>query len=217
MLAALLLPTNTTLDYTGLPQFAAATPIEVRGHTVTIRVQDETVTIESTTEVRNHGDTGSATILIPRRRMGDDASGQPGFTVEATWDRTPVTFAPVADQGTSERVDAKTTRYASDLSGTVTLGKEATHALRLKTVLPLGRTGSAPQRRIVGYLLEGGGPIVTLNVAFKYGPPTVFNLPTAAPDWGWQIGKKGAFAQRKNFTPAGEVATIEFYKGGFNP
>ncbi len=216
MLAAMLsLPPDTTLDYTGLPQLASSQAYEIRGHSAALKLEGNTVVVESTTEYRNRGDAGTATILVPRRRSGDEASGQPTFSVEATWDKKPVRLTPVAERGTSERVDARLTKYASDLSVSVPFDKQSTHALRLRATLALGKTGRGPQRRIAGYLLEGGTPITTLNVAFQYGRPTVFDLPTAEPDLGWQIGSKGAFARKSNFTPHGEMATIAFWPGGF--
>ena len=93
--------------------------------------------------------------------------------------------------------------------------KQATHALRLRATLALGKTGRAPQKRIAGYLLEGGVPIGVLNLSFQYGPPTVFDLPIAAPALGWQIGLRGAFARQADYTPKGDVATVSFYQGGF--
>lgn len=215
MLAALMLPTDTTLDTTGLPQLAAPTPYEIRGHNATIRVEGNTVTIDSTTEYRNRGDAGTGAILVPRRRTGDETSGQPTFTVEATWDKKPIALLPVAARGTTERVNARESRYASDLAASVPLGKQATHALRLHATLALGHTGRSPQKRIAGYLLEGGVPFRVLNLAFKYGPPTVFDLPNVAPNYGWQVGTHGAFVRKTNYTPNGDVASIAFYKGGF--
>ncbi len=210
-----MLPPDTTLDYTGLPQIAATTPYEIRGHNVTVRVEGDTYTIESTTEYRNRGDAGTATVLVPRRRSGDATSGQPTFTVEATWDKNPIKLSPVASRGASDRVDARVTQYASDLSATVPFGKQATHALRLRATLAVGRTGRSPQKNMVGYALEGGVPIGVLNLTFQYGPPTVFNLPTVRPDYGWQVGTHGAFVRKTNYTPKGDVASIAFYKGGF--
>lgn len=215
MLAVLSLPQNTTLDYTGLPQLATSREYEIRGHSATIRVEGDTVVVESTTEYRNRGEAGGATILVPRRRSGDDRSGQPTFTVEATWDKRPLRLNPVSTRGKSERLNERTTEYASDLTATVPFGRQSTHALRLKTTLPLGRTGPAPQRRFAGYLLEGGVPIKTLNLSFKYGPPTVFNLPKIEPNYGWQVGTQGAFVRKTDYAPDGQVAAISFYKGGF--
>lgn len=216
MLAALIaLPPDTTLDYTGLPQLAAPMAYEIRGHSATLRVEGNTVVVESTTEYRNRGDAGSATILVPRRRAGDEASGQPTFSVEATWDKKPIKLLPSASRGSTERVNSRQTSYASDLSAAVPFGKQSTHALRLRATLALGKTGRGPQRRIAGYLLEGGVPIGTMNVAFQYGRPTVFGLPDAAPDLGWQIGTAGAFTRKTNYTPNGDVATIAFWPGGF--
>ena len=216
MLAAFIaLPPDTTLDYTGLPQLAAPMAYEIRGHSATLKVEGNTVVVESTTEYRNRGEAGSATILVPRRRAGDENSGQPTFNVEATWDKKPVKLMAIAARGTSERVDARQTRYASDLNATVPFGKQATHALRLRATLALGKTGKGPQRRIAGYLLEGGVPFGVLNIAFQYGRPTVFDLPTAEPDLGWQIGDRGAFARKADYTPKGDVASIAFWPGGF--
>lgn len=216
MLAALIaLPPDTTLDYTGLPQLASSQPYEARGHSATLRIEGSTVVVESTTEYRNRGDAGTATVLVPRRRSGDENSGQPTFTVEATWDKRPVRLMPVAARGTSERLGARQTGYASDLSAGVPLGRQSTHALRLRATLALGKSGKGAVRRIAGYLLEGGVPIGVLNVAFQYGPPTVFGLPDADPAMGWQIGDRGAFFRKAGFRPEGQVASISFWPGGF--
>lgn len=216
MLALLLaLPVDTSLDYTGLPQLAAPTPYQIRGHSATLKVEGDTVVVESTTEYRNRGDAATATILVPRRRLGDDNSGQPTFSVEGTWDKKPIKLSPIATRGTSEKLSTGATAYASDLSVTLPFDKQATHALRLRATLSLGKAGKGPQRRVAGYLLEGGVPIDILNIAFQYGKPTVFDLPEAAPDLGWQIGEKGAFARKADFTPNGEIASIAFWKGGF--
>ena len=215
MLAALTLAPATTLDYTGLPQLAAPTPYEIRGHSATIRVEGDRVTVESTTEYRNRGEAGTATVLVPRRRNGDETSGQPTFPVDATWDKRPIRLLPVASRGTSETTGPKQVEYRSDLSAKVPFGKQATHALRLRVTLPLGKTGATPPKALAGYLLEGGVPFGVLNLSFKYGPPTVFNLPDVMPAGGWQVGTHGAFLRRANTTPNGELAGIAFYKGGF--
>ena len=211
MLAALIaLPANTTLDYTGLPQLTAPSTYDIRGHSATIKVEGETVTVESTTEYRYRGDAATGTITIPRLRVDAENpnAGPPSFPVEATWDKKPLSLSPVTATSPSPGM-------ASSLSGIVPLGKQATHALRLKMTMPLGRTGKAPQRRIAGYLLEGNVPIGVLNVSYQYGPPTVFNLPEVEPKMGWQFGTHGAFVRKTNYTPTGEIASIAFWPGGF--
>lgn len=216
MLAALLaLPPDTTLDYTGLPQLASPQPYEIRGHSATIRIDGNTVVVESTTEYRNRGGAGTATLLVPRRRAGDEQSGQPTFNVEATWDKKPIKLSPTGSRGSSERIDARQTQYASDLTATVSLGKQSTHALRLRATTALGKAGRGPKQRIAGYLLEGGVPFGVLNLTFQYGRPTVFGLPEAAPSLGWQIGDRGAFVRKTDYTPSGEIATVAFWPGGF--
>ncbi|RYG17556.1 hypothetical protein EON82_23715, partial [bacterium] len=161
MLAALLvLPANTTLDYTGLPQLVAPSSYDIRGHSATIKIEGETVTVESTTEYRYRGDAATGQVLVSRLRVDAEnpEAPPPAFAVEATWDKKPISLAPVADY---PKLAGAT---ASPLSGSVPLGKQSTHALRLKMTLPLGRTGKSPQRRIAGYLLEGKMPIGVLNV-----------------------------------------------------
>lgn len=216
MLAALLvLPANTTLDYSGLPQLSAPAAYDIRGHSATIKIDGETVTVESTTEYRYRGEAATGKILVPRLRV--DAENPkpepPTFAVEATWDKRPIQLGAAEVQPTS--VDRPTSATKSYLSANVLLGKQATHALRLRMSMPLGRTGKAPQRRIAGYLLEGAVPIGVLNVSFQYGPPTVFNLPDVEPKLGWSVGTRGAFVRKTNYTPTGEVTTVAFWPGGF--
>lgn len=216
MLAALIaLPANTTLDYTGLPQLTAPSAYDIRGHTATIKVDSDTVTVESTTEYRYRGDTATGQILIPRVRVDPDnpTPEPPTFAVDATWDKQPIVFNTVTVQPTD--AGGPSGAVKSYLSANVVLGKQATHALRLKITTPLGRTGKSPQRRIAGYLLEGKVPIGVLNISFQYGPPTVFNLPDVAPKLGWQYGTHGAFIRKTNYTPTGEIASIAFWPGGF--
>lgn len=212
MLAALIaLPANTTLDYTGMPQLTAPAAYDIRGHSATIRIEGETVTVESTTEYRYRGDATTGTITIPLFRADAENPDPlpPAYSkVEATWDKKSLVLSPAAG---SFEPSLRSAPQASQ----VPLGKQSTHALRLRMTLPLGRTGRAPQRRIAGYLLEGKVPIGVLNIAYQYGPPTVFGLPAVAPNFGWKVGDRGAFVRKANFTPTGEMTTLAFWPGGF--
>lgn len=193
------------IDYTGLPQIVTDAPIDVRGHSVTLKIEGDTVTVDSTTEIRSLGGGGSATVTIPVRRLG--VPGAPTFALAATWDKKPIGLVASETQ-----VDTPN-QQSDDQVGTVIVGKTGTHALRIHATMSLGFIGKTPRQRYSAYLLQGDRSIGTLNVAFQYGGGGVFGLPAAKPALGWQIGDRGAFVRKTNFKPNNELARISYWTG----
>jgi len=209
------IPQNPSFDFSGVPSLAHAT---LKTHGVTIDMSAEKVaTVSSVSVFKNESDQPlTATLWIPRRRIGDEKSGNPTFGIQAVWDNLPIKPTPATAglQGTA--LNAKSYSYKSDLVYTVTFKPQQTCSLKLAYTLPFGRCGYDQKQKIAGYLFDSVNPIGLLSISYRYGGPTVFRLPESHPlDWGWQVGTKGVFARKENFTPGGELTYIDFYPGGF--
>jgi hypothetical protein len=64
-------------------------------------------------------------------------------------------------------------------------------------------------------VLDGDKTIGQMNVTYRYGGKTVFRLPEAHPNLGWQTGERGSFVRQENFWPDNQLTFIAFYPGGF--
>jgi len=212
----------TPWDYSGLPMLKSPNPYRILTSTTNIDLQKaehgggpgSIVIVTSTTVYRNQGAAGQATLTIPRHRVGGAGAGAPDFQITATWDNQPVTFqaALITQTGSGEAIDVE-----SDLTATVPIRSQGTHALRITCQEPLQQTGYGSVQYRTGYLLTGENPIEQMNVNYRYPPQVVFDLPTAKPDLGWQKGAKGVTIRKSNFVPAGQLTNIEFYPAGFKP
>lgn len=217
-LAAQKLPDNPSFDYSGLPQLRTAEKIDFQTHSVTVDiggVKDGYVDVSTTTVLKNTtANKVVATLIVPRRRLGDANSGQPAFDITATWDKKPLKLVPASDHGYSETV-GKTVKYASDLSAKVTLAAGSTYALRIAYQTLLGKGGYEQKQRMTGYLFDGDKTISQLNIVYRYTDKSVFRLPEMHPNLGWQIGDKGAFVREENYWPDNQLTYLSFYPGGF--
>jgi len=212
------LPENPSFDYSGLPLLRTAEKVDVQIHNVTAEigtVRDGYVDFSTTTVYKNMTNTAiRATLIVPRRRYGDANSGQPTFDIKATWDKNPLPLTPASDHGYSEKV-GKVVKYTSDLSTKVKLDPQATHALRITYEVPIGKVGYEQKQRIAGYLFDGDKTIDQMNIAYRYSEKTVFRLPEAHPNLGWQVGDKGAFIRENNYWPDNQMTYLSFYPGDF--
>jgi hypothetical protein len=203
------LPRNASFDYTGIPRLESGpVAVSVPFHTVETVVYEADYSVtRSTTVFKNTAKAPvMARVVVPRGRVGDAKAGLPDFRVEATWDGKPLTLASSALPN------------SSDLEAKVPVKAGTTHVLRLMVNLPNGRAGVGRKLRILGYQYGGKQAIGQMNVSFKTPGETVFRLPELTPaDWGWKIGRTGAFVQKRNFVPSGELTTFQFYPGGFEP
>jgi len=212
------LPENPSFDYSGLPQLRTAEKVDFQTHSVTLEiggVREGYVDVSTTTVLKNTTDaTIRATLIIPRRRLGDPNSGQPTFDISATWDKKPLKLTPASDHGYSETV-GKVVKYSSDLSTKVILSAGSTYALKINYQVLLGKGGYEQKQRLAGYLFDGDKTIAQLNIVYRYTNKTVFRLPEMHPNLGWQIGEKGAFVREENYWPDNQLTYLSFYPGGF--
>ena len=211
-------PESASFDYSGLPQLRTIEKVEVQYHTVTLDVgdvRDGYVDVVTTTVFKNRTNHAiRATLIVPRRRIGDANSGQPGFSINATWDKKPLPLIEAADRGYSEVV-GKSVKYSSDLSAKVILQAGGTYGLRTSYEVAIGKVGYEQKQHIAGYLFDGDKTIGQMNVSFKYNEKTVFRLPEVRPNLGWQIGDKGAFIREENYWPDNQLMYLTFYSGDF--
>ena len=208
---------QTALDYSGLPILNSAMPYRVLTHGVTLDIGGSTgrgpngsVFVSSTTVYRHQGGAEKATIVIPRHRQGD---GAPDFDVTATWDNAPLELQPTTTNLSGDASPGT----ESDLTATVPLRQDGTHALRISYSTSLQHMGYNGTQRKAAYLLDGKQPIELLSIAYRYPPQVVFGLPIAEPEEGWEIGSKGASARLANITPPNQVSDIVFYPNSFKP
>ncbi|MBX3119222.1 MAG: hypothetical protein KF784_09165 [Fimbriimonadaceae bacterium] len=210
------LPSNPSFDYSGVPSLPG---VALKSHGVQIDMsKDKTSTVTSTTVFKNESTAPvTVTLTIPRRRVGDDKSGNPTFTVDAKWDNLPMTLAMPAMALSGEKIGPEEYFYKNDLTKNVTFKAGQTSSLKISYTLPFGRCGYEQKQKMTGYAFDTSNMIGLLSISYRYGGPTVFHLPEAFPkDWGWQIGTKGAFVRKENFKPSGELTYITFYPGGFD-
>ncbi len=212
------LPENPSFDYSGIPVIRTAEKVEILSHSVTLEIdgtREGFVDVTSTTVFKNTTkSTVKATVIVPRRRFGDAMSSFPGFEITATLDKKAMPLTPASDHGFMETMD-KVVKYSTDLSAKIKLAPQATYGLKLTYAVPLGKCGYEQKQRMVGYLMEGDKAIGNLNITYRYGGKTVFSLPEAHPNLGWQIGDKGAFVRQENFWPDNQLTYVAFYPGGF--
>lgn len=211
-------PNNASFDYSGLPQLRTAEKVDVQAHSVTVNVgliKEGYVDVSALTLYKNMtAGRIRATLIVPRRRLGDANSGQPGFDISATWNKAPLALVPASDHGYSEPA-GNLVKYSSDLSAKVTLDAGATYSLRINYEVPIGKAGYEQKERVAGYLFDGDKTIDQLNITYKYNEKTVFDLPDMRPNMGWQVGYGGAFIRETNYWPDNQLTYMQFYPGGF--
>lgn len=211
------IPENPSFDFSGVPSLARAT---LKTHGVTIDMSTEKVaTVSSVSVFKNESDAPlTVQLWVPRRRIGDEKSGNPTFNINALWDNAPLKLSPATAglQGTKVGNDNKSYAYKSDLVASVTFKPQQTCSLKINYSLPFGRCGYDQKQRIAGYVFDSSNTIGLLSISYRYGGPTVFRLPESHPtDWGWQVGAKGVFTRKENFVSDGSLTYIDFYPGGF--
>lgn len=182
-------------------------------HSVTGTLSKSSVAYESLTLYKNNvAVDGNVIIEI------DFGSYRSGFgkeiKVEGTWSDKPLpTPEKVIRYPEHEKAGNYTLRY------TVPVKKSATHSMRLKYSLPVGKSGVDREERLVTYRVRDLGQAETLSqfrLALKYNSSTVFVRIEGKPDWGWQIGESGAYLKldgRKSDKDA--VLVFRYYPEGF--
>ena len=207
--------TGTSFAYSGEPILNSPSAYRVLTFGVTVNLNGSakgrgsagTATVDSTTVYRNQGEAGTASLVIPQLQSGPAALD---LGIVATWDGKPVTLTTQPGSPSGGAVE-------SDLTASVALRTQGTHALRIHYVMPLQKIGYSGNRLKGVYLLNSKQPLGLFTFAFKYTPQVVFNLPNLKPNLGWQSALTGSAVRKVNFTPPDEPASIEFYPNGFAP
>lgn len=212
-------PDPFSIVYTGIPGTLRDTPLRMDSHSVTVTIGQGTVTLESLSLLKNTGaHAAGITLKLPwTSRSSNNDFLVPPSTLSATWDKAPIKLE--SDWKNLATVEmGPQYRNKVYLAG-VAIKPNATHALRVQCTLPLGRGGLDNLLRIASYGLayarDWQGPVGRFQIALKYTNQTVFQVFSAMPDWGWQIGPNGAFLRRDGLTQAGDVLLFSFYPGGF--
>lgn len=212
------LPENPSFDYSGLPQIRTAEKVDILSHSVNLDIdatREGFVDVSSTTVFKNTTNgMVKAMLIVPRRRYGDSMSSYPNFDINATWDKVPLKLSLASDHGFMESI-GKVVKYSTDLATEVKLAPGSTYGLRINFTIPIGKGGYEQRQKLVGYLFDGDRTIGQVNISYRYGGHTVFSLPEAHPNLGWQIGDKGAFVRQENYWPDNQLTFVAFYPGGF--
>lgn len=216
-------PTNVPADaeivYGSMPSLTPVanvdgfkTDVVMTIHSVTGTLSKTGVAYESLTLYKNNaGFEGSAVIEV------DFGSYRSGFgkeiVVTGTWSDMPLpTPEKVIRYPEHEKAGNYFLRY------TVGMKKSATHSLRLKYSLPVGKSGIDREERLVAYRVRDLGQTNALDqfrMTLKYNPSLVFVRIEGKPDWGWQIGENGAYLKldgRKSDKDA--VLVFRYYPEG---
>jgi hypothetical protein len=210
-------PPNPSFEYSGVPSFDAPEgALAMRSHSATIEIGDAFADVSTVSEIRNtSGRALTVRVTLPRYRQGDDKSSAPDFGVTATINNHPLTLRQSLGSGPIVRKDSGILRR-NPLETTLYLAKDATYGLRISYRVPVGRAGFDRKLRLVGYSLGEGVAIGQLAISYRTAPKVVFRLPRPSPDLGWQVGGRGAFVKRTNFTSSGELTYVTYYPGGFD-
>lgn len=213
-------PTNIPADAEvvyGVMPIATAVPnsdgskvdLNANMHSVTGTISQRAVSYETLTLYKNQAAVeGTAAIEV------EFDSYRSGFgkeiTIEGTWSDQPLPKPELKikyPQGTT--TGAYVMRY------TLPVKKSATHSLKIKFSLPVGKSGIDREERLVAYRVRDiaqVGALEQFRMALKYSPKEVFVRIGGLPDWGWQIGANGAYLKldgRKSDQDA--VLVFRFY------
>ncbi|MCO5296084.1 MAG: hypothetical protein M9921_04440 [Fimbriimonadaceae bacterium] len=212
-------PEPHSIVYSGIPGMIGDAEVRMDSHSVTMTIGNGSVTVDTLTLLKNTRAADSAVkVKFPwTSRCTNDDFLVPPSTLAATWDKTALKLEPdwrdVATANLGPRFRQKV--YLAD----VTIKANATHALRVHYTMPLGRGGLDNLLRVAAYGTTYAeywhGPIGRFQISLKYSPQTVFQVYSAMPNWGWQIGPNGAFLRKDGLAQGGEVLLFSFYPGGF--
>ena len=117
----------------------------------------------------------------------------PGIKLDAKWADAPVLPSTTV---VVPSVPEKGQMGTYTLKFNLPVKKQATYSLKLKFVLPVGKSGVDREERLVGYRVSNTGQVAPINqfrFAVQFSPETVFAPIEAKPNWGWQVGPDGAY------------------------
>jgi hypothetical protein len=198
--------------YSGEPILTSSMPYKLVSYSVSMNIDTNqrgratgTVTVDSTMVFRSEGPAGTAALSIPVIQGGPSAAE---LDIKAAWDKRPLNLQTQPSKPMGAEME-------SDMSASVPLRAQGTHALRVHYTMPLQNVGYSGNEFQVSYLMNSNAPAGLFTFGIKYSPDSVFNLPTISPNLGWQIGRNGAAMRAVNFTPPNGPVTMQFYPNGF--
>jgi hypothetical protein len=227
------LPDNAAVVYSGIPGIvpggssaqAPVSPVRMVSSDVTFELTNATATVTSVTLFHNESAKPvSVNLKLPVVALNPVLGRGWDIDFKATLNGTPLKVGPLQSgmlvNFNSERHEApaKVERYKV---APVVFGVKNTYGLKITYQVPMGKGGLDGMLRLIAYETAGAsawnGPLDRLNFTIHFGPSVVFHVSSAAPDWGWQIGDKGAFFKQDSFQPQGDtLVRFVFYPGGFD-
>jgi hypothetical protein len=221
------LPPHSIVSYTGMPSFIEAPDsrgVRMVSHSVTSRLEGDRIVTETLTLFRN-GASQPATLTL-NLPVHSHITGE-GYlfdrvSLSATLDERPLALEQrVGRSRASDRTDRRTGRpeWSSAErwhSARVEFPATGTRAIRTRFVAPPGRAGIDGALRLHAYDLEGArawqSPLERLNFSIQDPDRVIFSVQRARPDFGWQIGVRGAFFRRDQWSPGeGTLVTFTYY------
>ena len=234
------LPQTAALVYSGIPGIvrkiefgwgsrppsdsaAPKLPVRMTSHSVVFELTKGAATVSSVSLFHNDGPNPVSLVLKLPVDAQNPVLGR-GWDIDftATLDSAPLKIGPWKEEMTlTEIAGAPTTRMLRYKSAAVTFKVKGTHVLRISYQVPMGKAGLDGMNRLIAYETNGAsawsGSMDRLNFTVHYGPGVVFHVIEAEPNWGWQIGDKGAFFKQDSFHPEGDtLARFIFYPGGYD-
>lgn len=211
-------PDDAELVYPVMPQLTVIAnedgdkvSLRMSIHSVTARLAAQTVAYQSLSLFKNTTEfEGMVEVAVAfesyRHGFG------PEIQVKALWSDEEVEPSGVAV------LQGEPSRYV--VKYTVAVDKAATHSLRLKFTLPIGKSGIDREERLIGYKLIDIGQAEALEqfrMSVKYDGATVFVPIAAKPDWGWEVGANGAYLKLDG-RPSNRttVLSYRYYPAGFD-
>lgn len=224
------LPKNAAIVYSGLPAVmkGPAPSLELLSCSVTGAMTKDTVTFTTLTLYKNLSNKPySLTLKLPVNAQNPILGRGYDIDFAATWDKAAVKASPykedqtLTDDTVKLRNGAVWTKIIRYKTLAVAVKPQATHALRISFTVPIGKSGLDGLQRIVAYDLAGASsysaPIDQIPFSLKYDSDIVFQKIASEPDFGWQVGPKGAFFQLKNYSGGDDaLARFMYYPGGFD-
>jgi hypothetical protein len=220
------LPQNTNASYSGAPGFARAgqeAQVRMVSHSVTTRMTGSTLTTETVSVFRNQRNApASITIQIPEFSQSTAGNRiEPQGRLTATWDHNPLrlqrqsTGREVAPRLHRQTGQPEWSRHSFLHTVRVDLVANGTHALRTVYTAPEGTGGLDGALKVHAYDLarlgDWAGNLERLNFSFQDPQQRIFSVERSRPNYNWQIGPRGAFFRRDNFTATGSPLVVLAY------
>jgi hypothetical protein len=215
------------VDFTGVPQILWSAKYRIETSSVRITLDPKatatarfgTYRTETVTLVKTEDQAFAGRLLVPRRRWGDSASGNPSWMSRLTVDGQTVNLRPISERGTATPQPNGAVEYSSDLAVDLTFHPRRTYVIKTTTELPIGRAGYEGKQRTVAFLAAGEAPVTQFQASYRYDETSVFGLPemsVGGPKQPAQVGATGTFFRRENFRLPGEPVFLTFFPPALN-